>query len=464
MEQKSASIGKRIGNYRIKREIGSGGFGNIYLAEHVFVQQRIVVIKLLRNVYLGSEEERQGFLREAQILDKLKEHPHILSILDMGIDEGVPYLITAYAEQGSLRDHLKLRNSQPFPVPEALTIIQQVGAALQYAHDLNVVHRDMKPENILFNSKGEALLADFGISTLLSTASAKHTEITGTPAYMAPEQFRGEISKRSDQYALACIAYELLSGHRPFGAGDFISLGFKHVTEPPRPIRQFNADISIPTEQALLRAMAKARTERFENITAFVQALTQIDGQQYTSLPPDVQEQPLVSLSTAIMTPPAYLDHTTQIVVDTPASNTRSHELHSDRLDTGNAPFPPTQTRAAIPHALDGKWRLIAALSYLTSIVGWFAYSITDRNNRFLRYHVLQSFIIWIIIYILITGVVAVSEAGEVVPIVIISLLLSIATAYMLCGFVASLFGKYLRIPLISSLARRYADRRQPDK
>src|SRR6266700_1260983 len=282
MEKKSTYIGREIGNYRIVREIGGGGFGNIYLAEHVLIQHRVVVIKILRGVYLSSEEERQGFIQEAQILESLKEHPHILSILDLGIEEGVPYLITTYAEQGSLRDHLKSRKNQPFSVPETLTIVQQVGEALQYAHQRHVVHRDMKPENILFNSKGEALLADFGISTVLSTISVKHTEVMGTPAYMAPEQFRGEISKHSDQYALACITYELLCGHKPFRADDFISLGYKHVTKPPPPVRQSNTTIPLHIEQALLRAMAKERMARFEDIATFLHALQQTNWAHYS--------------------------------------------------------------------------------------------------------------------------------------------------------------------------------------
>src|SRR6266568_4179224 len=147
MEKKSGYIGKEIGNYRIVREIGGGGFGTIYLAEHGLIQNRVVVIKILRGVYLSSEEERKDFIQEAQILESLKEHPHILSILDLGIEEGVPYLITTYAEQGSLRDRFKGRNNQPFSVPETLTIVQQVGEALQYAHQRNVVHRDMKPRS-----------------------------------------------------------------------------------------------------------------------------------------------------------------------------------------------------------------------------------------------------------------------------------------------------------------------------
>jgi serine/threonine protein kinase len=464
MEKKSDYIGREIGNYRIVREIGGGGFGNIYLAEHVLIQKRVVVIKILRSVYLSSEEERKGFLQEAQILENLKEHPHILSILDLGIEEGVPYLITAYAEQGSLRDRFKSRNNQPFSVPETLTIVQQVGEALQHAHLCNVVHRDMKPENILFNNKGEALLADFGISTVLSTTSVKHTEVMGTPAYMAPEQFRGEISKHSDQYALACITYELLCGHKPFRADDFISLGYKHVTEPPPPVRQFNRTIPLYIEQALLRAMAKERMARFEDIATFLHALQQTDWpqyspvlstqQNYTTAPtfqtiaslasPSLSSQ-LDQVATAINTPAS--------VVNTPA---RPAALPSHYSGSGNTLLPPNQKATDKFYSSGARWRLLAMLCYLTGIIGWLLYFFTGRRNRFARYHVVQSFLLWLL-YIPFN---IAAKTGFGIQNLLEAIYIALAI-YLFCGAVASLLGKYMRVPLISGLARRHADRGQ---
>jgi serine/threonine protein kinase len=467
MEKKSAYIGKEIGNYRIVREIGGGGFGNIYLAEHVLIQNRVVVIKILRGVYLSSEEERKGFIQEAQILENLKEHPHILSILDLGIEEGVPYLITTYAEQGSLRDRFKGRNNQPFSVPETLTIVQQVGEALQYAHKRNVVHRDMKPENILFNSKGEALLADFGISTVLSTTSVKHTEVMGTPAYMAPEQFRGEISKHSDQYALACITYELLCGHRPFGAGDFISLGYRHVTEPPPHIRQFNTTIPLHIEQALLRAMAKERTARFEDIATFLRALQQTDRPQYGPVPYAQQNQPAPSApqSATILASPPPPPYQIATPINTPAriANTpaRPAAFQPNYPGSGNMLLSPNQKAPDTFYALSVSWRLLAMLCYLTTIVGWLLYFLTGRRNRFARYHALQSFLMWLLFILFCVEISMFASASRPALNVFLAFTLSIVTIYLICGIVASLFGKYMRVPLISRLARRYADRGQ---
>jgi serine/threonine protein kinase len=471
MEKKNTYIGREIGNYRIVREIGGGGFGNIYLAEHVLIQNRVVVIKILRGVYLSSEEERNGFIQEAQILENLKEHPHILSILDLGIDESVPYLITAYAEQGSLRDRFKSRNNQPFSVPETLTIVQQVGEALQYAHKRNVVHRDMKPENILFNSKGEALLADFGISTVLSTTSVKHTEVMGTPAYMAPEQFRGEISRRSDQYALACITYEMLCGHRPFGAGDFISLGYRHVTEPPPHIRQSNATIPLHIEQTLLRAMAKERSARFEDIATFLHALQQIDQRQYGPVPYIQQSQsaPLARLDTVLASPtpppppPSYQFatpiNTPARVANTPA---RPAAFQPNYPGGGNILISPDQKTPDKFHSLGAGWRLLALSCYLLPVIGWLLYFSTGRDNRFARYHALQSFLIWLLFGIFVKGITVTS--GDPVPQGGTTFVFAIISVYLICGFVASPLGKYLRVPIISMLARRYADRRQRSK
>lgn len=463
MEKRNTYIGREIGNYRIKEEIGGGGFGNIYLAEHVLIQNRVVVIKILRGVYLGSEEERKGFIQEAQILENLKEHPHILSILDLGIEDGVPYLITAYAEQGSLRDRFKSRHNQPFSVPETLTIVQQVGEALHYAHQRNVVHRDLKPENILFNGKGEALLADFGISTVLSTTSVKHTEVMGTPAYMAPEQFRGQISRRSDQYALACITYEMLCGHRPFGAGDFISLGYKHVTEPPPHIRQFNTTVPLQIEQALLRAMSKERAARFEDIAAFLKALQQTEQSQYgpvpyirqnATTPPSFQTTVILDSSP----PPPYQVaapiNTPARVAYTPASPAA---LQSNYPGNGNVLASSDQKAPDTFTSLGAGWRLLAMLCYLLAIVGWLVYFSTSRRNRFTRYHMLQSFLLWFLFAIFCTGIS--SAAGDTVSTIFMACILVIVVAYLLSGIVASLLGKYMRVPLFSRLARRYADK-----
>jgi serine/threonine protein kinase len=266
--------GQIIGNYLILERLGSGEFGSVYRAQNKMVAERIVAIKLINDKYVSSQEECQQFIHEARVLLRLK-HQHILPVFDIGEQDGVPYIVLEFAPKGSLRNLFAPQSGQPLPVEQALTIIRQVGQALQHAHQQGIVHRDLKPDNILFNENGEALLADFGISTELPTSTVRNTEsISGTPPYMAPEQFQGLVSKLSDQYSLGCITYELVTGRKPFPANDFAVWAYKHSYEMPASPRQFNPAVPAYVEQAILRAMAKDRTQRFPDIAAFVAALS----------------------------------------------------------------------------------------------------------------------------------------------------------------------------------------------
>jgi serine/threonine protein kinase len=263
--------GKSIGNYRILALIGSGGFGSVYRGEHAILKERVVAVKIL-HTHLSSPEERTRFIQEARLLEHM-QHPHILQIFDVGIDIGLPYLVTEYASHGSLRDLLNRHAHTMLPVEVSISILAQVGEALSYAHQQHIIHRDLKPENILFNANDMALLADFGIATTLSTSSVKYSSIMGTPSYMAPEQFQGTLSQQGDQYALGCIAYELFTGQMPFTAPDFFAMGFKHLTDKPVAPTQLNPAVPLHIEQAILKAMAKQRGERHTDVQAFLAAL-----------------------------------------------------------------------------------------------------------------------------------------------------------------------------------------------
>jgi serine/threonine protein kinase len=186
--------------------------------------------------------------------------------------------VAEYAPNGSLRDRIKKRAPHLLPFQEVLTMLSQIGEALHYAHQQQVIHRDLKPENILFNAINEALLADFGLATSLSTASIKHVDSSGTPRYMAPEQFNGDVSKESDQYGLACIAYELVTGRPPFIEKDFYAIGFKHMAENPILPTQLNPYLPVTIEQVILKAMAKQRADRYPDIASFISALLQSTG------------------------------------------------------------------------------------------------------------------------------------------------------------------------------------------
>ena len=275
--REDAYIGKQIGGaYRLIAKINSGAFGSVYQAQHlIFDDDPVVAIKLLRGLVI-TEQERQSFFQEARLLRKLR-HPHVLPILDAGIQEETPYIVMEYASGGSLKDRLQQRPGQPLPENEALSILKQIGEALHYAHTQPqpIVHRDLKPDNILFNAKGEVLLADFGIAAILSSGT-KDLGRGGTPAYMAPEQFQGMVSTKSDQYALACIAYELLTGRPPFdleGASMEV-VWYHHTKVPPTTPKQYNSRLSDNIAQAILTALAKDRTTRHVDIPTFIAALS----------------------------------------------------------------------------------------------------------------------------------------------------------------------------------------------
>jgi serine/threonine protein kinase len=275
MNNRSTLIGKHFGRYQVKAKIACGASGCVYLAQHELLSKRMAALKVMHSSHLHSPQEEDRFFREAEILASLS-HPHILLIYDFGIDEdeSLPYLVMEYAPNGSLRDLLNSDPQHLLPMVQSLSIITQIGEALFYAHQKHIVHRDVKPENILFNTKGEVLLTDFSIAIEQHiTQIEKEFDIRGTPPYMAPEQFDGHVSRRSDQYALGCISYELFTGRKPFQAHNTGILIQKHKYENPIPLRQLNPQIPLHIEQAVLKTLAKILYYRFENVSQFITAL-----------------------------------------------------------------------------------------------------------------------------------------------------------------------------------------------
>src|SRR5258708_4157434 len=282
-------IGTQLGNYRIVEVIAKGAYGIVYRAEHVYLGHS-VAIKFI-HTYLNTPQQQESFKQEAQTLVRLK-HLNIVRLLDFGVDEDTPYLVSEYAPGGSLRSYLAQQPSQPLPLRVARHILAQVGRALVYIHSQRIVHRDLKPENILFDRDGKALLADFGIARVKrtlgtsGTSSAGNLMGLGTPPYMAPEQFtaKGEPLPESDQYALGCIAYELLTGQLSFTADNAGAYGYLHMYEPPPSPLLLNRALSQRVEQAILTALAKDPADRHPDVETFLTALgiprsapTQID-------------------------------------------------------------------------------------------------------------------------------------------------------------------------------------------
>jgi WD40 repeat protein/serine/threonine protein kinase len=263
--------GQLLGNYRLVRFLGQGGFAEVYLGEHRYLRSR-AALKVLR-ISL-SHEEAQRFLSEAQMLVNLK-HPNIVRVLDFGIDQsrGMPFLVMEYATGGTARQ----RHPQGSRLSLATTVsyINQVSAALQHAHNHHIIHRDVKPENILIDAEQQVLLSDFGLALLAPSPDMLSTQqMAGTLPYTAPEQLRGKPSFASDQYALGAVAYEWLCGARPFDGNPW-EIVHKHLNSAPPPLRELSPELPAEVEAVVLKALAKDPQQRFASVQNFARALEQ---------------------------------------------------------------------------------------------------------------------------------------------------------------------------------------------
>lgn len=273
-------IGQMLGHYRIIRPLGYGGTATVFLAEDVNLQREVAV-----KVYFPGEDDTKDFLRrfarEARVLAQL-DHPNILPVYEYGEQNGLAYLVMPLMAGGSLRDRLRVLHTMP--AAEAVRMMEQILNALQYAHDRGLIHRDIKPGNMLFKADGTLMLSDFGLVKVVSPtgdlsqtndASITGRSIAGTPDYMAPEQILGQVAPVSDIYGVGVALYEMLTGSRLFTAENYIGMLMKHLHEQPRPLRQLNPNISPTLEAVVMRALAKDPTQRYQRPIDFLQALHQ---------------------------------------------------------------------------------------------------------------------------------------------------------------------------------------------
>jgi len=286
--------GQQLGRYRLLYLLGIGGMGEVYLAQDPSINRQ-VAIKVVRTEiadYPGAESSQEGtrlFQREAKAISML-DHPGILPLYDYGkqsVDGAMlTYLVMPYRAEGSLAKWLQKGGSTLLSVQSVEQMVQQAAAALQYAHDHQIVHQDIKPSNFLIRSSREnpkrpdLLLTDFGIAKLSMLTIKASQSIRGTPTYMAPEQWEGHPVPATDQYALAVMVYELLTGRSPYN-GTPMQLMYAHVNTQPEPPSLLNPRLSTAINTVVLRGLAKKPEERFPSIIAFAfafrQALRSID-------------------------------------------------------------------------------------------------------------------------------------------------------------------------------------------
>ena len=369
-------IGQQLGNYQLLRRLGIGGFAEVYLGEHIYLKT-LAAIKVLHTQLEQADMER--FLTEARTIASFV-HPHIVRVLDFGVEEGTPFLVMDYAPHGSL--HQRYASRVPQPPQLILPYVQQVADALKYAHSANRIHRDIKPENLLLGRNEEVWVSDFGMAVAARVSSQQHTDgFVGTPAYVAPEQLQGRPVFASDQYALAVVVYEWLTGDVPFD-GAPLEVIAQHVMTPPQPLRERVGAISPALEAVVLKALAKDPSARFASVAEFAAAFT--DACQSTSYiiagwepPPPVPEQSdqestlpgsATTVDALLFYPGPALDPTSKaltpdgVALTEAASNPSQQEALPDTAEPAQEPPVMTsaeaageeQTLAAMPNQIEG--------------------------------------------------------------------------------------------------------------
>src|SRR5262245_35577924 len=276
------------GVYVIERELGGGAMSRVFVAQDPALGRRIVVKVLPREMSAAVNVER--FRREIQLAASLL-HPHIIPLLSAGAARGIPYYTMPFVDGESLRSRLE-RDSR-LPVDEVVRLGSEVARALDYAHRRGIVHRDIKPDNILLHD-GHALVTDFGIARAISAAATGAMVLTdvgmvpGTPAYMSPEQITGEreLDGRSDVYALGCVLYEMLAGSAPFTGSTAHAVLLRHLNDPAPGLRAARPDVPDTIEQAVVTALAKDPAGRFASAAELAAALEQPQALSITAARP----------------------------------------------------------------------------------------------------------------------------------------------------------------------------------
>lgn len=255
-------IGKRIsGRYKLLEMIGGGGMSNVYLA-HDMILDRDVAIKVLRYDFSNEEELHRRFQREALSATSLT-HPHIVNIYDVGEDDDIHYIVMEYVKGETLKEYILL--NAPVSPTKSVKIMKQLTSAISTAHNNHIIHRDIKPQNILLDEEENVKVTDFGIAMALSATSYTQTNsVLGTVHYLSPEQARGgTATKQSDIYALGIVLFELLTGQLPFSGESAVSIALKHLQTETPSIRKIIPTIPQSIENVVLKATAKDPKDRY---------------------------------------------------------------------------------------------------------------------------------------------------------------------------------------------------------
>ena len=273
-------VGELIsGRYELEELVGSGGMSNVFRA-HDRLLERTVALKILHEQFTRDEDYVERFRREARAVAQLA-HPNIVTVIDRGEQDGRQYIVFEYVDGQNLKE---LTAGGPLDPREAIGLALQVARALSFAHERGLVHRDVKPQNVLLNDDGQAKVTDFGIARSLDVHGVTQTgTVLGTSDYIAPEQARGQkVDPKTDIYSLGAVLYELLTGDVPFKGDNFVAVAMRHVNEPPPSVLDRRPDCPLRLDLAIQRAMAKDPEERFGSMDEFCAeleaCLAELDG------------------------------------------------------------------------------------------------------------------------------------------------------------------------------------------
>ncbi|MBM7644311.1 serine/threonine-protein kinase [Scopulibacillus daqui] len=281
-------IGRRLsGRYEIISRLGDGGMAIVYKAQDLILE-RLVAVKVLRSEFSNDEDFIRRFRREAESVSSLS-HPNIVSIYDIGEEEDCYFIVMEYVDGETLKDFIK--EHSPVAISEAVYILKQMASALEHAHEYGIVHRDIKPHNILIDEQGIVKVTDFGIAVAMNSATITFTNsIMGSAHYLSPEQAKGsKATIKSDIYALGIVMYELLTGQLPFPGTSPVTVALKHLNEPLPLPSKYRSDIPQSIENIVIKATAKDPKFRYENMSEFYQDLE-------TALDPNRQNEPRLIL------------------------------------------------------------------------------------------------------------------------------------------------------------------------
>jgi serine/threonine protein kinase len=262
-----------IGRYEVIQELGQGGMAIVYLARDPYMKRQVAV-KVLPRQFTFDPQFRTRFKREAEVVATL-EHAHIVPVHDFGEHEDQPFIVMRYMSGGTLAD---LLGKGPLPIPEIAALFERIGSAVDYAHSLGVIHRDIKPGNILFDTRGGTCLSDFGIAKIAeATAAFTGTGIIGTPSYMSPEQAQGEknLDGRCDVYSLGVVLFQALTGQLPFNADTPMGVAMAHIMEPVPSLLGVRPDLPPAFENVIRKALEKDPAKRYQTASELAEAIKQ---------------------------------------------------------------------------------------------------------------------------------------------------------------------------------------------